>query len=482
VSVATWKRLAAVAALCLLFFYGLTSTGLVGPDEPRYASIGREMARSGDWITPRLWGEAWFEKPALLYWMTAAGNLSGLGPDLAGRLPVALLSVAFLFFYHWCLKREFGGRAALFASMVLATSAAWVAFSRVGVTDLPMAALFSAAMLLGLRWLSTGKRRLLALAAFFLGLAVLAKGLVPLALSLPLFWAGRKRLRDWRHLLPLAIFFLTAAPWYILCTLRNGPAFLTEFFWRHHFDRFSSGVGLHEQPFWYYLPVLAAGLFPWSPTLFVLIRRGLYSDPGRRFLLLWLGFGFAFFSASNGKLPGYLLPLYPALAALLGIALDRMKNARWVLAASCLVLTLIPVIGDILPAALANLPSPSVLAGWDLRWAAGCVLLGACVWWLEKSGRRGAAMAVLCAASVSGVFYLSVKALPEVDRQASARPLWREVAADTTGVCVDSIHRNWRYGLNYYSITPLPECGKSRWPLRIEQAPGAPPVVKRASP
>lgn len=474
-----WKRLAVVPALCLLFFYGLTRTGLIGPDEPRYASIGREMARSGDWVTPRLWGQPWFEKPPLLYWMTAAGNLAGLGPDLAGRLPVALLSVAFLFLYYWCLKGEFGRRAALFATMVLATCAAWVAFSRVGVTDLPMAALFSAAMLLGLRWLSTGERWLLALAAFFLALAVLAKGLVPLALSLPLFWAGRQRLKDWRHLLPLTIFLLTAAPWYILCTLRNGPVFLNEFFWKHHFDRFSSGVGLHVQPFWYYLPVLVAGLFPWSPMLFALIRRGLFGDPGRRFLLLWLVFGFVFFSASAGKLPGYLLPLYPALAALVGIALDRMKNARWVLAASVLALTLIPVIGNVLPAALADGLLRTGIAGWELYIAIGCAALGACVWWLEMSGRRSAAMAVLCAASVAGVFYISVTVLPEVDRQVSARPLWREVAADTTSVCVDDIHRNWRYGLNYYSVTPLPECGKSGWPFRIEQMPGSPPVLNR---
>jgi 4-amino-4-deoxy-L-arabinose transferase-like glycosyltransferase len=431
-------------------------------------------------VTPRLWGQPWFEKPPLLYWMTAAGNLAGLRPDLPGRLPVALLSVAFLFFFYWCLKAEFGGRAALFATMVLATSAAWVAYSRVGVTDLPMAALFSAAMLLGLRWLSTGERRLLWLAAFFLGLAVLAKGLVPLALSLPLLWAGRKRLKDFLRPLPLAIFFLTAAPWYILCALRNGPAFLTEFFWKHHFDRFSSGVDLHKQDWWFYLPVIVASLFPWSPTLFALFRRECYRDAGRRFLLLWLVFGFVFFSASAGKLPGYLLPLYPALAALVGLALDQMKNARWVLAASGLALAAIPVIGNILPAALANLPSPGVLAGWDLRFAIGCAALGAGVWWLEKSGKRGAAMAVLCAASVSGVFYLSVTALPEVDRQVTARPLWREIEADSASVCVDDIHRNWRYGLNYYSVTPLPECGKTPWPVRIEQKPGLPPVLKRS--
>jgi 4-amino-4-deoxy-L-arabinose transferase-like glycosyltransferase len=194
---------------------------------------------------------------------------------------------------------------------------------------------------------------------------------------------------------------------------------------------------------------------------------------------LWLGFGFVFFSASRGKLPGYLLPLYPALAALLGVTLDRMKNARWVLAASGLMLTLIPVIGNILPGALADRLSLAGIAGWDIGFAIGCAVVGACIWLLERSSRRASAMAVLCAASVAGVFHLSLTALPEVDRQASARPLWREVAAETTGVCVDNIHRNWRYGLNYYSVTPLPECGTSGSSLRIEQAPGSPPVLRR---
>src|ERR1035437_10037575 len=92
----------------LLYFYHLGATGLLGPDEPRYASIAREMARSGDWITPRLWGQPWFEKPALLYWMTGAAFRLGIGPDLAPRLPAALMAAGFLVFYGWILRREFG--------------------------------------------------------------------------------------------------------------------------------------------------------------------------------------------------------------------------------------------------------------------------------------------------------------------------------------------------------------------------------------
>src|SRR5688572_16556410 len=98
---------------------------MLGPDEPRYASIGREMARSGDWVTPRLWGEPWFEKPPLLYWMIAAGYRSGLSGEAAVRAPVALMSAGFLFLFFHRLRREFGEKAALYASAILATSAGW---------------------------------------------------------------------------------------------------------------------------------------------------------------------------------------------------------------------------------------------------------------------------------------------------------------------------------------------------------------------
>jgi len=469
--------LLAALALSFLYFFGLTDAGLVGPDEPRYASIGREMARSGDWITPRLWGEPWFEKPPLLYWMTASAHKLGLGEDLAPRLPVALASVVFLIFYHRLLRAEFGRRAALFASAILATSILWVAFSQVGVTDLPMSAAFSAAMLLGLRWLSTGDRRWLAGAAFFLGVSVLAKGLVPLALGLPLLWAGRKRWRDWFRPAPLAVFAVTVLPWYVACASRYGQAFLSDFFGRHHFARFTSGELLHPQPFWFYVPVLVAGLYPWSPMLAALFRRKLYSDHRRAFLLLWAGFGLVFFSLSAGKLPGYLLPLFPALAALAGVALDEMRDAGWLLAACCLLLPLTPVASATFPHAFAEGLSRTTIGGWSWLWAITCVVAAIVVWWLEKAGKRGLATTALVALATLSIVHLKVNALPELDRQASARPLWRRIMADPGAVCVDGIHRNWRYGLNYYSVTPLPECSDAPRPTRIRQLPGSPPFV-----
>src|SRR5580698_4569046 len=216
--------------------------GMYSVDEPRYADIGRAMAHTGDWVTPRLWGQPWFEKPALLYWMTAAAFRAGLGPDLAPRLPVAILSVLFLAFFWWRLKLEWGQRAASCATAMLATSVGWLAYSHVAVTDLPLAAFFSAAVLLSLPWMARQDRADLTAAAACLGLATLAKGLVPGILFLPVLAMGWRRLRDWLRPGPLLAFSVCVFPWYILCTIRNGSEFLRVLFVQQQFGRFRSAA------------------------------------------------------------------------------------------------------------------------------------------------------------------------------------------------------------------------------------------------
>jgi len=259
------------------------------------------MAQTGDWITPQLWGRAWFEKPPLLYWMTAIAFKTGLGEDLAPRLPVALASVAFLVYFFFVLRREFEERVALYATTILATSAGWLAYSHVAVPDLPMSVAFAASMLIVMRGSESGSWNCLT-AGVLLGLAILAKGLVPLVLFLPAVWFRR---RDWRYLL---FVFLTAtavsAPWYVLVTLRNGAAFVNDFFWKQQFARFATGEFLHDRPFWFYAPVLLAGLFPWSPFLLLLFSKSIFKYRHAAFLLAWFASGFLFFSMSRGKLPG----------------------------------------------------------------------------------------------------------------------------------------------------------------------------------
>src|SRR5579872_777795 len=110
----------------LTYLYGLSATGLMGVDEPRYAAIAREMAWSGDWITPRLWGSPWFEKPVLLYWVQGLAYRLGLGPELSARLPVVLCAIAFLAFFWWILSREFGCLSACIATLLLATTGGYL--------------------------------------------------------------------------------------------------------------------------------------------------------------------------------------------------------------------------------------------------------------------------------------------------------------------------------------------------------------------
>jgi 4-amino-4-deoxy-L-arabinose transferase-like glycosyltransferase len=472
----------------LLYFYDLGAVGLVGPDEPRYASIAREMARSGDWITPRLWGQPWFEKPALLYWMTGAAFRLGIGPDLAPRLPVALMAAGFLVFYWWILLREFGARAAWFATLILGCCGGWLVSSQVGVPDMPMAATFSAAMLLALPWIGRRDARHLPVAAALLGLAVLAKGPVALVLAAPLCLRFRSA-RDLVRPRVVAPFLAVALPWYLLCYLRNGKSFLHDFFVVHNFERFTSNALMHVQPWWFYLPVFAGLLLPWFPLLPLLGRRAAYRDPRRLFLLAWVVFGMVFFTAATNKLPGYLLPLLPAAAALMGLALDKADaeakagaaHVGPLLACCALLLVAFPMAARMLPAALAagllKAPRPAFQATWLL---AGGV--AAAAWLLESRARRLAAVLSIAAGATVGTVYLKRAAAPELDRTVSARALWREISGRADEVCVDQIERNWRYGLNYYSGTPLPECSGEARPLWIRQSPGEPPFLGSALP
>jgi 4-amino-4-deoxy-L-arabinose transferase-like glycosyltransferase len=341
-------------------------------------------------------------------------------------------------------------------------------------------------MLLALPWIGRRDTRHLPVAAALLGLAVLAKGPVALVLAAPLCL----RLRNVRDLLRLRVvapFLVVALPWYLLCYLRNGKSFLHDFFLVHNFERFTSSALMHVQPWWFYLPVFAGLLLPWFPLLFLLGRRAAYRDQRRLYLLAWVVFGMVFFTAATNKLPGYLLPLLPAAAALMALALDETEaetEAAYtgpLLACCALLLVAFPVAARMLPAALATgllkAPLPAFQAVWLLP-----VGVAAAVWLLEGRGRRLAAVLAIAAGAAAGAVYLKFVAAPELDQTVSARALWREISARANEVCVGQIERNWRYGLNYYSGRPLPECSAEPRPWRVLQSPGQRPNLLAAPP
>jgi 4-amino-4-deoxy-L-arabinose transferase-like glycosyltransferase len=452
------RRLAIVAALGsagALYLTGLTAMGLVGPDEPRYADVGRAMAQSGDWVTPRLWGQPWFEKPALLYWTTASGFRLGLGPELAPRLPVALLSLAFLAFFWWRLRVEWDARVASFATAMLATSAGWLTYSHVAVTDLPLAAFFSAAVLLALPW-AAGRpfhtSETIASAAC-LGLAVLAKGLVPLVLFFPILVAGRRRLREWFAPGPLLAFSVCALPWYILCLIRNGSEFPRVFFVQQQFSRFSSPALQHVQPWWFYIPILLLLLYPWFPIL-LLAPRGL-AGPARDarlpLLLVVAGFGFVFFSASLNKLPGYLLPLLPLVCIVMGVALAGARRPAMALIAPVALMGALPLLARAAPVALARGLGRAQIPWTELAMVLAASAIAAAI--LASTLRRFS-FPVAVAIAAAAFLWFQRASFPAFDVAASARPLW---IADRP-VCAPRLTRSLLYGLYYYSGRQLPDC------------------------
>jgi len=315
-------------------------------------------------------------------------------------------------------------------------------------------------------------------AAAALGFAVLAKGLVPLVLAIPFAWHARTKGRDLLRWQPITSFLTVATPWYALCYLKNGAPFIRTLFWEHHIGRYLSPALQHPQPFWYFVPVFAAALFPWTPAMALLFNRRIYSDPRCQFLLLWLGFGLIFFSTGINKLPGYILPLVPPAAALAGIALAKAdRAARWVLAGSSALLFLVFPLASMLPRALVDGLSKSRIPAWNFVWAIP-IGLAAVVTFLELRRKRSTAVFLVTAAITAAVIYLKIVSFPAIEESYSARSLWRKIASDPGSVCVEEIQRNWRYGLNYYSVEPLPDCEHAPRSVHVKQENGAPVIAK----
>ena len=339
-----------LSTLYLCYFHNLGALGLVGPDEPRYAWIARDMQETGDYITPRLYGKPWFEKPPLYYW-SAALSFKFFGvSETSARLPSAVCALLATLALAWLALRLYGADTARWLLLLLPTTVGMIGFSHAAATDMPFAAMLTIAMvfaaaILGIVdpqgfaiytpkfsfYTNTRPAGLIRLVFFglFLGLAVLAKGPAAIILSsgTVLLWAVfTKRWRDaFRCLHPIAIasFCLTALPWYILCAHRN-PDFFRVFIIEHNFNRFLTPQFQHIQPFWYYVPILLIAVFPWTilllPTIYSGFRKTLLerrTSPSDFFCLCWGLFPLVFFSVSMSKLPGYILPSLPMLGMLI---------------------------------------------------------------------------------------------------------------------------------------------------------------------
>jgi 4-amino-4-deoxy-L-arabinose transferase-like glycosyltransferase len=223
-------------------------------------------------------------------------------------------------------------------------------------------------------------------------------------------------------------------------------------------------------------------MLPWTPLLLLPVFRGAawYREPRRMFLLAWFGFGLVLFSASANKLPGYVLPLLPAAAALAGLALDEIQDARGWLLACAVLLIAFPVAAPLIPAAAANEWSAAPRPAFHWTWLAPAIPAAAASI-LEARGRRVAAVLTVTAGTAAGMVYVKVRTEPQMERMVSARRLAAEAALHPGEVCARDIKRDWQYGLNYYLGAVVPDCLSKPTYFRIVQAPGLPPSIEPAA-
>ncbi len=340
--------------LGVLFFliFACLSFGTLGlrplykADESRYAEIPREMVASGDWITPRLNDFKYFEKPPLQYWATAAAFELFGERDWAARLWTALTALAGVVVTFYAGRKLFSPAAGALGALVLAGAPLYVLLGQINTLDMGLAFFLSAAV-----FAFALQRYHVFWAAC--ALAVLSKGLIGIVLPLGAVGLYILLKRDWPLMARMKLisgpllFLAIAAPWFIAVSMRNGE-FAHFFFIQEHLQRFTTKMHGRYQPAWYFLPILAFGMAPWLlpffSSLFSSLRNIFTSRSEKRsdgfdpalFLALWAVLVFAFFSVSGSKLPSYILPIFPALALLIGRWIELARPRRLLAAQAAL--------------------------------------------------------------------------------------------------------------------------------------------------
>jgi 4-amino-4-deoxy-L-arabinose transferase-like glycosyltransferase len=484
---------AAVIGICLFSHVG--ALGLVGPDEPRYAWIARAMARTGDWVTPRLYGSPWFEKPVLYYWAAAIGFALHLPAEWAARLPSAFAALAAALALGWLGWRHYGSddvngnrfacSPALLAPIIFSTSVAAIGFARAATPDMLFSASIALAMACSASCLSqAGALRTatnpaarhekppiatLALFGAFLGLGVLAKGpaAVILAGGAIGIWAlATSHLRVALRLIhPIAIaaFCLVALPWYVVCARRN-PDFLHVFIFQHNFERYLTPLFQHQQPFWFFGSIALLALLPWTPFLLSaalrglqIVREGRWKNSPGMFFASWALFPLLFFSLSQSKLPSYILPAIPPLALLLATAAKfAFARSRALSSTISLAIALIWVVLGIVAAEYFQADAQTAVVNGFMLAVTGVAALLSIYFGCQKNLKAlvfTSAFAAAIAVEIAGA-----SLLPGIDPRLSARERgkWIDDSAQTDFYTY-RLPRSWNYGLDFYAGRPLEE-------------------------
>jgi 4-amino-4-deoxy-L-arabinose transferase-like glycosyltransferase len=504
---------AVVFLLFTVFFldYGLTpllggaELGLVGADEPRYAQIAHEMLDRFDsahsiksklsaCVTPYLYGHPWLEKPALYYWRAMFVFQEFGVHDWSARLPsatFAFIMVALIYLH----MRRFRPGGHLDAAIITVACAGIIGFARGASTDMQMAAPLAIGLLGWYAWYETDSKFWLFDIYFFTGVATLAKGPVAPFLALVIISTFAALRRDWSILRrsfwwPGALlYFAIVLPWFIAVQHQN-PTFFREFFLEHNLERFGTNRFQHQQPFWYYLVVVLLAIMPWTVIAVRAVidgiqtsvagwraRRSSHSQPcpGQpgdafpEFLILWALIPILFFSFSQSKLPGYILPSIPPITILTGDYLFRCRRNglnRWLLGGHAFLSGVVTLFALLLPWFVVHphqMPPPSALLVALLASTGAALLILIVVKGFGVAHLRLVTSAVLMVLVLFlygvGPFFgipaisQTKRVIQLLDRSYSARPLAEQLASvvpKNETVAVFRVRRDMEYGLSYY--------------------------------
>lgn len=443
---------------------------LANPDEGRYSEISREMAASGDWVTPRLNGIKYFEKPPLQYWAGALAFTVFPIHEYSARLYVALAGFATLVLVGFTARRIGARGAGAAALLALASSPYFVALAGVVTLDMGLTlwtTLTFCAYLLAERPGLLPRTRacwmLLAWAA--MALAVLSKGLVGIvipAAALGLHCLARLDFSPLARLewsFGIVVFLAIAAPWFIFVSYAN-PGFPEFFFIHEHFERFLSTGHRREEPWWYFLSILAVGFLPWTFALPSALARG-WSAPAApgtvaplRLAIVWAAFVVSFFSLSGSKLPAYILPAFPPLAFVLGRYLTEAPTRKLAMQAAPIVaVALVLLVAAWRVPQAAREPWTALLYAEARPWAlaASLVLLataGLTTLWLW----RGHRMHALALAAIGTVLVVDcmVKAFDVLSPRQASKEIAAIVAFHARPATRLYTVRHYEQGLPFY--------------------------------
>lgn len=360
------------------------------PDEPVYAETAREMIQYQDYISPRIYGNFWYDKPPMYYWLVAGSFKIFGGGEFAARFPSALLGICGVAMLYLAGRKLFSDRAALIAALVLATSIEYFYLAKAAVTDITLTFFLAGSLLAFL----LKRFHLFYLCA---ALAVVTKG--PIGVVFPagivfLYLLLTKNLAQLKHMKLFSgclIFMLVALPWYLAMYYYHGTAFTETFLGFHNITRFTTPEHSAGKLWYYYIPVLILGFFPWSAFMVQAVYQAVRSShQPLMFLIIWTVVVLAFFTVSQTKLVSYILPMYPPLALLVGWYIDRIwsqgDSKAWKISAVLLTVLIMLLEGALfvtgkkfVPQMIVGVKLTAILFG----------LLAPAIWWMVYKRKFG---------------------------------------------------------------------------------------------